>query len=116
MTDDIEEIRKKKMEEMKRKAQDEQQEELEKRQEEAEMKKEAVLKECLTSDARKRLNTVEMAKPEFAEKVEQQIVALSQSGRLQDKISEEEMKEILKEMDKEINGRNNFDIKGAGTR
>jgi programmed cell death protein 5 len=39
-----------------------------------------------------------MSKPEFAEQVEQQLVALAQSGRLQERIDEDQMKSLLKEM------------------
>jgi programmed cell death protein 5 len=39
-----------------------------------------------------------MSKPEFAEKVEQQVVALAQSGRLQERIDEDQMKELLREL------------------
>ena len=39
-----------------------------------------------------------MSKPEVAEQVEQQIVALAQSGRIQDRIDEEQMRTLLKEL------------------
>ena len=64
----------------------------------AEAQKQAVLKQYLTDGARQRLNAVQMSKPEFAEQVEQQVVALAQSGRIQDRIDEEQMKQILKEL------------------
>jgi programmed cell death protein 5 len=66
--------------------------------EQAEAQKQAVLKQYLTDGARQRLNAVQMSKPEFAEQVEQQVVALAQSGRIQDRIDEEQMKQILKEL------------------
>lgn len=66
--------------------------------EQAEQQKQALLKQHLTDGARKRLNTVKMSKPEFAEKAEQQILALAQSGRLQDQIDEEQMKDLLREL------------------
>jgi programmed cell death protein 5 len=66
--------------------------------EQAEAQKRAVLKQYLTDGARQRLNAVQMSKPEFAEQVEQQVVALAQSGRIQNRIDEEQMKEILKEL------------------
>lgn len=74
---------------------------------ESEAQKKALLRKSLTDGARKRLNTVQMSKPEFGEQVEQQIVALAQSGRLQDKIDEEKMKELLQEMKPESKS---FDI------
>jgi programmed cell death protein 5 len=67
-------------------------------QERADAQKDALLKQHLTDGARQRLNAVQMSKPEFAEQVEQQIVALAQSGRLQSRIDEEQMRELLKEL------------------
>ncbi len=64
----------------------------------AEAQRKALLRQALTDGARKRLNTVQMSKPEFGEQVEQQLVALAQSGRLQGKIDEEKMKDLLQEM------------------
>ena len=67
-------------------------------QEQAEAQREAVLKQHLTDGARQRLNAVEMSKPQVAKQVKQQLVALAQSGRVQDKIDEQQMKELLKEL------------------
>lgn len=96
----LDELRKQKMEELKQQkqgggAQDETQQQA---QQQAEQQKQALLKQHLTDGARKRLNTIRMSKPEFAEKVEQQVLALAQSGRLQDRIDEEQMKELLREL------------------
>ena len=66
--------------------------------EQAEAQKKAMLRQHLTDGARKRLNTVKMSKPQFGEKVEQQVVALAQSGRIQGKIDEEKMKQLLSEL------------------
>jgi programmed cell death protein 5 len=66
--------------------------------EQAEAQQDALLKQYLTDDARQRLNAVEMSKPDFAEKVKQQLTALAQSGRIQDRIDEEQMKGLLKEL------------------
>lgn len=67
-------------------------------QEQAEAQKEALLKQYLTDGARQRLNAVQMSKPDFAEQVERQIVALAQSGRIQNRIDEDQMKSLLKEL------------------
>jgi len=77
------------------------------RRQQADAQKKAMLRKALTDGARKRLNTVQMSKPQFGEKVEQQIVALAQSGRLNGKIDEEKMKELLQEMKPESKS---FDI------
>lgn len=77
-------------------------------QERAQAQQDALLKQYLTDDARQRLNAVEMSKPEFAEKVKKQVTALAQSGRVQDRIDEDQMKEILRELKPE---EKSFDIR-----
>jgi len=97
----LEELRQRKKEQLKEQQQgggDAQREAQQQAQQQAEQQKQALLKQNLTDGARKRLNTIKMSKPEFAEKVEQQVVALAQSGRLQDRIDEEQMKELLREL------------------
>ena len=74
----------------------------------AEAQKQAVLRQALTDGARKRLNSVRMSKPQFAEQVEQQLVAIAQSGRLGDRIDEEQMRQLLSEMSPDSKS---FDIK-----
>ncbi|KTG08914.1 DNA-binding protein [Haloprofundus marisrubri] len=64
----------------------------------AQAQKDAILRQYLTDGARQRLNAVQMSKPDFAEQVEQQLVALAQSGRIQSKIDEQQMKQLLKEL------------------
>lgn len=113
---DIEDIREKKRKELEKKAMQDQEEEARKQQEEAEMQKEALLKQHLEEGARKRLNTVQMAKPEFGEKVEQQILQLIQSGQINQKITEQQMKEILEDLNDKMSDNTDYDIKGAGLR
>ncbi len=74
--------------------------------EQAEAQKEAILKQYLTDGARKRLNAVQMSKPQFAEQVEQQLVALAQSGRIQDRIDEDQMRDLLRELKPDDTGFN----------
>jgi programmed cell death protein 5 len=97
----LEELRQRKKEQLKQQQQgggDAQREAQQQAQQQAEQQKQALLKQNLTDGARKRLNTIKMSKPEFAEKVEQQVVALAQSGRLQERIDEDQMKELLREL------------------
>jgi len=97
----LDELRKQKMEELKQQQQGgqaESQQAQEQAQQQAEQQKQALLKQHLTDGARKRLNTIRMSKPQFADKVEQQVLALAQSGRLQDRIDEEQMKKLLQEL------------------
>ncbi|ELZ79791.1 MULTISPECIES: DNA-binding protein [Haloferax] len=98
----LEELRKKKMQELQEQAGQqgsaEQQQAEEAAQQRAEQQKQALLKQYLTDEARQRLNAVQMSKPDFAEKVERQIVALAQSGRIQGRIDDDKMKALLKEL------------------
>jgi len=96
--EEIEEIRQKKMEQLKEQAGGQDEEAMEAQRQQAEAQKKAILRQHLTDGARKRLNTVKMSKPQVGEKVEQQIIALAQSGRIQGKIDEEKMKELLREL------------------
>lgn len=90
--EELERIRQKKLEEMKEK----QQEADEAEASEAEARKKAVLRKVMTPEARQRLNNIRMARPEFADSVEQQLVMLASSGRIRGKIDDEQLKEMLK--------------------
>ncbi|WP_136589631.1 DNA-binding protein [Salinigranum halophilum] len=103
--DRLEELREKKMQELREQQQQQggaggaaNEEAQQAAQERAEAQKKAMLQKHLTDGARQRLNAVQMSKPDFAEQVERQLVALAQSGRLQNRIDEEQMKSLLKEM------------------
>lgn len=107
--DELEKLREEKMKRMQERQEGgEAQEEARQR---AEAQKKAVLRQSLEPEARERLNALEMAKPEFAKQVEQQIVALAQSGRLQGKIDEEQMKDLLRKLQPDDD---DYDIKHSG--
>ncbi len=105
----LEELREKKMEELRERQQgDGDAEAREEAQQRAEAQQEAVLKQYLTDGARQRLNAVEMSKPEFAKQVKQQVASLAQSGRVQGRIDEDQMRDLLKELQPE---QQSFDIR-----
>ncbi|MEF8813541.1 MAG: DNA-binding protein [Halovenus sp.] len=107
--EELERLREKKMEQLKeQQGRQEEGEAVEAQRQQAEAQKKAVLRQHLSDGARKRLNTVKMSKPQVGEQVEQQIVALAQSGRIQDEIDEEKMKALLQEMTPDSKS---FDIK-----
>ncbi|HET7323045.1 MAG TPA: DNA-binding protein [Halococcus sp.] len=109
--EDIEELRKQKLEQLKEQQQggdSQEQEARQAQQEQAEAQKTAVLRQNLTDGARQRLNSVKMSKPDFGEQVEQQVFALARSGRLGDKIDEDQMRQLLQELKPD---RKSFDIK-----
>jgi len=63
--------------------------------------KERILRLALTSEARERLANVRMVRPEVAEAVEEQIVQLYLSGKLNRSLTDEEVKKILLALQKE---------------
>ncbi|MEZ3144808.1 DNA-binding protein [Halobaculum sp. MBLA0143] len=75
-------------------------------QEQAEAQQEAMLKQYLTDGARQRLNAVEMSKPQFAEQAKKQVLAVAQSGRIDGRIDEDQMKSLLKELKPDDSGFN----------
>jgi len=70
----------------------------EERRQELEEAKRDVIRQILSSEARERLNTIRMAKPEFAELLENQLIALAQSGRIKNMITDAQLKEILRQI------------------
>lgn len=100
--DELNELREERLEELRDQQQQQQspaeQQEAQEQAQQAEAQKQAILRQYLTDGARKRLNSVRMSKPDFADKVEQQMIALAQSGRIGDKIDEDQMKELLSEL------------------
>lgn len=62
---------------------------------EMEAKKQAILRAILTPEARERLNTLKMTKPELVASVSDQLVTLAQSGRLQGKLDDEKLRNLL---------------------
>lgn len=92
--DDIEAIRKKKLRQLQEQtfSQEEIQEE---QQQEFEEQKKQALRAILTDDARERLGRIKAARPELAENLENQLIMLAQSGRLKNKINDEQLRELL---------------------
>ena len=97
--DELAELRRRRMAQLQQQAGDQQgmQEELE-RQQRQKSQIQMILMQALEADARERLNTIKLTKPDFAGAVEQQLVALAQSGRLQKKITDAQLKELLRQL------------------
>jgi len=95
--DELEALRKKKLQQLQRQALDQEQYQEERDAEYDEQKKNA-MRAILTDDARERLGRIRVARPELAENLEQQLIMLAQSGRLKSKINDQQLREILEKL------------------
>ncbi len=62
---------------------------------EFEAKKEHILKQILTSDARSRLNNIKMVKQDLATLVENHLIGLVTQGKINSQITDDQLKQIL---------------------
>ncbi|MGC8547127.1 MAG: DNA-binding protein [Thermoplasmata archaeon] len=99
MTDDreLEELRRRRLMELQKEAMVNEESSRREEEERKALQKERqeLLKRLLTPEAIQRLSNVRLARPEVAENVENQIIALAQSGRLNRMITDSELKAIL---------------------
>ena len=94
--DELTELRRKKMEQLQ--AQQVQAAAHEEERARVESQIQAVLRQILTPEARERLGNLKIARPDQVSLVEQQLVALAQSGRLTGRITDEMLKQILTQL------------------
>lgn len=97
--DELAELRRQRLEQMQRQAMEQQaMEEEALRQKQIESQIRIALMEILEPEARERLNTIKLTRPEFAKAVEQQLVILAQSGRIRQRITDEQLKSLLAQL------------------
>ncbi len=106
MEEDLDELKQKKMKQLK--SQMEQEEKMEEQKKQLEQQKKRVLRQILTTDARSRLSNLRMAKPDFTENVEMQLIQLARSGKINLPITDEQLRKILKKLQK---GKRSINIK-----
>jgi programmed cell death protein 5 len=97
--DELAELRRRRLEQLQRQSVDQQsmEEEL-RRQKQVDAQIHHVLLQILEPEARERLANIKLTKPEFARAIEQQLVALAQSGRIKQKITDAQLKELLTQL------------------
>ncbi len=66
--------------------------------EEAEARKDAILRQILTPEARSRLANVKMVKPQFAQQIEMQLIQLAGSGKLKGQVTDEQLRMLLQQI------------------
>lgn len=98
MMDDseLEEIRRRRMLELQRQGQ--QQAAAEEQAKRMDEQRSAILRSVLTPEARERLGTVKIAYPDVARLVEDQLIALVSSGRLDKEIDDATLRQILRKL------------------
>ena len=96
MDEELEDLRKKKLQELQQQAAlQESMEEQEEQQKQLEEQKKAILRKILTTEARERLGRIKVARPQVAETIENQLIMLAQSGQLKNKINDEQLRMLL---------------------
>jgi len=96
MDEELEKLKRKKLQELQNQAELEENIEGQKQQEEEfEKQKKIILMRILTPKARERLGNIKVARPKIAEQIENQLIMLAQSGRLKEKINDRQLRDVL---------------------
>jgi len=100
MSGELEEIKRRRLEQMQQQqagAQYQAQQQ-QAQQQQVDEAKQTILRKVLTPDARERLTSLKLARPQLAEQVEMQLISLAQSGRLQTMIDDAKLKVLLQQI------------------
>jgi programmed cell death protein 5 len=82
-----------------RMAQAQQEAETQRARQQVDAQKQAILSTILTEDARSRLQNIRLARPDYVASLENRLIQIAQSGRLQGgKITDEQLKQMLSQM------------------
>ena len=96
MDKELEKLRKKRIHELQQEEQLQQSmEDQEEQQKQFDDQKQMILRSILTPKAKERLTNIKLARPNICEEIENQLIMLAQSGRLNQKIDDEQLKQLL---------------------
>lgn len=96
MDEELENLRKKRLQELQQQASlQEDLEEQEAQEKQFEEQKKMVLRAILTTEARERLGRIKIARPEIVESIENQLIMAAQSGKLKNKINDKQLLMLL---------------------
>ena len=96
MDEELENLRRKKLQELQQQGQlQESLEEQDAQKKELEERRRKILRSILTTQAKERLGRIKVARPEMAEEIENQLIMLAQGGRLKNKINDEQLRMLL---------------------
>jgi len=99
MDDELDQLRKKRAQELQQQVNNEESNEVDlDEQQKFEEQKKAVLRSILTPEAKQRLSNIKLARPTIGEQIENQLIMLAQSGRLQEKITDAQLRELLQKI------------------
>lgn len=96
-SDELERIRQQKLRQMlQQQAQQQIQQQIQEEQISAQIK--LIINQILDPEARERLGNIRLARPEFARQIEILLIQLYQAGRLPERLTDAQFKEILKKL------------------
>ena len=99
MDDELEQLRKKRAQELQQQLDNQESDEVDlDEQKQFEEQKKAILRSILTPEAKQRLSNIKLARPTIGEQIESQLIMLAQSGRLQKKITDAQLRELLRKI------------------
>ncbi|KZX12921.1 DNA-binding protein [Methanobrevibacter curvatus] len=93
---ELDEIRQRRMQELQQQAIA--QENQQRMAQELEVQKRQAMVQILTPEARSRLTNLRLTKPEFVDQIEMQLIQLVQSGQVKSKITDDQLKDLLRRL------------------